>query len=770
MKRERLIPLVLIGALLAVSACSSDGSSSEPTTTTTRSTTATPTTSPGGATTTTPAPGRPQGFASRLEFFGDCPALLSYMQTEATARVTAWGLVGGPVYYGEDRVMVEDMAEADTATAVPDAGAPGGGEFSGTNTQEVGVDEGDIVETDGRYVYVANTDGLRIVSVAAAEVVAEPGLPQGSHQLLLDGQRLLVVTSSWSGSPDTIVSLYDVADPTSPGLLRRSHLEGNVIATRSIDGVARLVISTSFDQRLPFVQPNQFGLDEESALARNREIIASSSVEDWLPRWFDEAGDGSFGPMQPTVSCEDVAAPGEFAGLGLTWIGSIDVQAEGTPVGSAGIVSTGDTVYASTDNLYIATQNWDWRWGGPVPMPVDAGVAVETDPALTAAPDPEPDATTEAPSTEPVETAPDTTTPGSTTPDTTVDTTIPDTTIPESTTPESTTPATSEPTTTDVPSTTVAPDDEDGAPPTLIHQFRLDDGTDATYVASGAVQGRLLNQFAMSEYNGDLRVATTTDNWGDFGDQSESTVYVMRPNGTDLQVISSISGLGKGEQIYSVRFIDDVGYVVTFRQIDPLYVLDLSDPANPVLDGELKIPGYSAYLHPVGDGLLLGVGQDATDEGRTTGTQLSLFDVSDPTNPQRISTLPIGGQSEVEWDHKAFLFWEPDGTIVLPVSPGWGNCGAGVDCLAESISGAGGGAVVAELNGRELVARGTISHGDPNTQGCWNPLQRSIAIGDELVTVGLDQMKFSDRQSLAARDSVSWGDPEQYGCSWYWEG
>ena len=766
MKRERLIPLVLAGVLLAVSACSSDGSTTEPTDTT-RSTTATPTTSPGGATTTTPASGRPQSFASRLEFFGDCPALLSYMQTEAAARVTAWGLGGGPVFYGEDRVMVEEMAEADTATAAPDAGAPGGGEFSGTNTQEVGVDEGDIVETDGRFVYVANSDGLRIVSVTGAEVVAEPELPQGAHQLLLDGQRLLVVTSSWSGSPDTIVSLYDVADPTNPGLLRRSHLEGSVVATRSIDGVARLVISSTFDQRLPFVQPNQFGLDEESALARNQEIIAGSNVEDWLPRWFDEAGDGSFGPMQPAVPCENVAAPGEFAGLGLTWIGSIDVQAEGTPVGSAGIVSTGDTVYASTDNLYIATQNWDWQWGGPVPLPVpveegaavEEGVEVEATPEPIVPPDSAPEPTVTAP---PETTVPDTTVPDTTVPETTVsETTVSETTVSETTLPPETT-------TTEAPTTTV-PDDDSGAPPTLIHQFRLDDGTAATYVASGEVQGRLLNQFAMSEYNGDLRVATTTDNWGNFGDQSESTVYVMRPNGTDLEVISSISGLGKGEQIYSVRFIDDVGYVVTFRQIDPLYVIDLSDPANPVLDGELKIPGYSAYLHPVGDGLLLGVGQDATDEGRTTGTQLSLFDVSDPADPQRISTLPIGGQSEVEWDHKAFLFWEPDGTIVLPVSPGWGNCGPGVDCLADGITGSGGGAVVAELNGRDLVARGTISHGDPDKQGCWNPLQRSIAIGDELVTVGLDQMKFSDRQTLAARDSVSWGDPEQYGCYWYWE-
>ena len=701
MMRERLIPLALATAALLVTASCTNDESAQPST----SADSTVTTTPGDVTTTDPpgttpdstvaGPG-PQGFASaNLEFFGDCAALLSYMQTEASERVTAWGLGGGGFYYGDGRVVAEgDMATTDDAAeAAPDiGGAPGaveGQDYSGTNTQEVGVDEGDIVETDGDYVYVANTDGLRVVAVADAEVVAEPELPQGSHQLLLDDARLVVVSSSWSGSADTIVSLFDVTDPTNPALLRRSHLEGAVVATRSSDGIARLVITTSFDQRLPFVQPDQFGLDEDSALERNKEIIAESTVEDWLPRWFDEDAEGSFGPMSQVLPCETVAAPPDFAGLGLTWIGSIDLDGDGTPIGSAGIVSTGDIVYASPSNLYVATQNWDWRWGGPVPLAVEEG-------------------------------APET-----------------------------------------------APQEDPGPPPTLIHQFRLDDGTGATYVASGQVEGRLLNQFAMSEYNGDLRVATTTDDWGGFGEQSESTVYVLRPEGEELRQISSVGGLGTDEQIYAVRFIENLAYVVTFRQIDPLYVIDLTDPANPVAAGELKIPGYSAYLHPVGDGLLLGVGQDATDEGRTTGTQLSLFDVSDPTNPLRISTLPIGGYSEVEWDHKAFLYWPADGTIVLPVSPGWSDCGSEEDCAAKSLVGAGGGAVVAELDGRELVARGVISHSSPNSSGCWNPLQRSIAIGDELVTVGLDQMKFSDRQSLEPRDSVSWGDPEQYGCYWY---
>jgi hypothetical protein len=706
MKRERLIPLALAtGALLTVSACTTDGpptssSGSSPPDDPPRTTTATPTTLPSNGPTTTGldgGPAQPQSFgSSRLSFFGDCPALLVYMQAGAIDRVTPWGLGGQGFYYGDDVAIAEEVAQ-DGAGDFDRAGVPvatdsGAGNFSGTNTQEVGVDEGDIVETDGEHVYVANQDGVRIVSVEDATVVATPELPNGTHQLLLDGDRLLVVTSSWSGSADTVVSLFDVSDPAEPELLRRSHLEGFIVATRSVDGVARLVVSSSFDQRLPFVQPNQFGLDEESALERNKQIIEESSVQDWLPRWFDETGDGGFGEMQPILPCEDVAAPSDFSGLGLTWIASIDLQGAGTPSGSAGIVSTGDTVYASTDNLYIATQNWDWQFGGPI--------VVNDDDSAQPVPDP-------------------------------------------------------------------------GAPPTLIHQFDLGYGTDATYVASGQVEGRLLNQFAMSEHNGDLRVATTTEDWGGFGQQSESTVYVLRPNGNELEQISSISGLGRDEQIFAVRFFGDVGYVVTFRQIDPLYVLDLSDPENPVLDGELKIPGYSAYLHPMGDGLLLGVGQDATEDGRTLGTQLSLFDVSDPANPERISTLPIGGQSEVEWDHKAFLYWQPDGTIVLPVSPGWNDCGVAEDCLAKGILGSGGGVVVAELNGRELAARGTISHSSGNREvdyGCWNPLQRSIAIDDELVTIGLDQLQFSDRLTLEPRASVAWGDAEQYGCYWYWEG
>ena len=154
------------------------------------------------------------------------------------------------------------------------------------------------------------------IDVADVDVVATLDVPDGTHQLLLDGDRLLVVTQPWTGVEDTIISVFDVTDPSDPSLLRRSHLEGRVVATRAIGGVARLVLTSSLATRLPFVYPEQFGLDEERALAENRRIIQESAIDEWLPRWFDEGDDGSFGEMSASLDCSTVAAPRDFAGLG----------------------------------------------------------------------------------------------------------------------------------------------------------------------------------------------------------------------------------------------------------------------------------------------------------------------------------------------------------------------------------------------------------------------------------------------------------------------
>jgi hypothetical protein len=206
-----------------------------------------------------------------------------------------------------------------------------------------------------------------------------------------------------------------------------------------------------------------------------------------------------------------------------------------------------------------------------------------------------------------------------------------------------------------------------GAPgdTTSIHRFDASTPRRTTYAASGAVAGELLNQFSLSEAGDVLRVATTA------GDRSESRVITLTQRGGALAELGRVGGLGRGERIYAVRFIGDVGYVVTFRQVDPLYTVDLSDPAHPAVRGELKISGYSAYLHPIGDGLLLGVGQDATASGLRRGVQLSLFDVADPAHPARLAVRALGGDSsstDVEFDHHAFLWWPQGSLAVLPVS------------------------------------------------------------------------------------------------------
>ena len=201
---------------------------------------------------------------------------------------------------------------------------------------------------------------------------------------------------------------------------------------------------------------------------------------------------------------------------------------------------------------------------------------------------------------------------------------------------------------------------------TSIHRFDLAGAQRTDYRASGQVPGELLNQFALSEYNGVLRAATTEG----FSEGSQSHVTSLQTRSGRLEKIGQVSGLGRGERIYAVRFIADRGYVVTFRQVDPLYTLDLADPAKPRVTGELKILGYSAYLHPVGDHELLGIGQDADAQGVREGTQLSLFDVADPANPRLLHKVKLGlaTSSEAEYDHHAFLWWEPQRLAVVPVS------------------------------------------------------------------------------------------------------
>jgi uncharacterized secreted protein with C-terminal beta-propeller domain len=204
---------------------------------------------------------------------------------------------------------------------------------------------------------------------------------------------------------------------------------------------------------------------------------------------------------------------------------------------------------------------------------------------------------------------------------------------------------------------------------TTLHKFVTAQSGVSSYLGSGEVPGTLLNQYAMSEYHGVLRVASTVSErrgWANPRPVTEGMVTTLQEQDGTLRQLGQVGGLGRedNESIHAVRFIEERGYVVTFRQTDPLYVLDLRDPAALKVVGELKIPGYSGYLHPIGENLLLGVGQSGQRE-----VQFSLFDIGDPAAPRRIDTETYGsGAAAAEFDPRAFLYWPQRDLVVAPMT------------------------------------------------------------------------------------------------------
>ncbi|WP_053225960.1 beta-propeller domain-containing protein [Solirubrobacter soli] len=252
---------------------------------------------------------------------------------------------------------------------------------------------------------------------------------------------------------------------------------------------------------------------------------------------------------------------------------------------------------------------------------------------------------------------------------------------------------------------------------TEIHRFDVSDPSKTVYKASGSVPGFILNNYALSEYNGDLRVATIEDPpWQTAGPtaQSSSRVTVLRQDGNKLNQIGAVGGLGAGERIFGVRFMGERGYVVTFRQIDPLYTLDLSNPAAPRVAGELKIPGYSSYLYPIGSDRLLGIGRDGQS------AKVSLFDVSNLAAPTEVTKLLFANSyTSVENEPHAFLYWAPKKLAMLPLTsyqpPFVGAVGVHVEANA-------------------LAEAGRITHHVPARPED-APVERSLVIGDKLYSL-----------------------------------
>lgn len=628
-----------------------------------------------------------------LQSFDACDDFLDYVKGYAVDLVGPWGFeygYWGPFFGGD--VMMEmgavddavDLASPTATTAAMEQGV----DYSGTNVQELGVDEPDIIKTDGHRIVVTSGNVLYLVDVDGAEprLAGEVALETGwASDLFLLDDRVLVMgygdsyatpmvdpgfgaaeVDAWYPTPISTITEIDISNIDDPQIERTLYLDGSKVSARMIGSSVRVVVS-SMPTGLEFMYPETSGLRaERESAAYNRNVVMDSTIENWVPYYVLEDGTGRVVREGSLLDCSRAHHPEEFSGLNMINVLTIDLDDNLSIKDAVGVLASGDIVYSSQDAMYIASsawQNWD--------------LLAETG-------------------------------------------------------------------------------DEDAINEytTDIHKFDVSDPTTTTYVASGRVDGFMLSQWSMSEYEGNLRVASTSspDWWWGADQRSESFVTILEQQGGELAEVGKVGGLGKGERIYSVRFIDDVGYVVTFRQTDPLYTIDLSDPTDPTVVGELKILGYSAYLHPVGNGLLLGIGQDATEQGRTLGTQVSLFDVSDLANPKRIHNFTLDdGYSSVEYDHRAFLHWPETGLTVIPVQVWSWDEETGTD---SGFSGAI--ALKATRDGIEEVGR--ISHAlDKEGEEYWwaSPIERSLVIGDSLYTYSSDGILESDLHTVEAGTFVS---------------
>ena len=654
-----------------------------------------------------------------LTSFDECDALMEYIRSEALERVGPYGLdddFEGPfIARGQELAFEEadaapsaafaDVAPGPSAESAQSSAPAQGVDFSGTNVQVEGVDEADIVKTDGLRIIGIGSGRSGDSEIWIADITRSTPRLQGRlalqdgyyQELYLVGDRVFAIGTSTVGidppggggvfgdEPDSgtdnqadneaasetealpsadiatsiaprsydnavVVTEVDISDPGSPQVVRHLRVEGRYISSRAANGYARVVISSP-PERLGFVQPSYGSESSEASAERfNRLLVQESTLDQWLPNYNLHAANGESINKGQLLDCDRVYAPSVFSGFNQVSVLSFATGENLRLRDAVSTMASGETVYASIGNLYVSRVEYDYE-----------------------------------------------------------------------------------------------ADDRWGAPKTVIHKFSLGSSGSADYEASGSAIGLPINQYAFHEYQGRLFVATTSGNW----ENTESFVTVLEDDGSGaLTQVGQVGNLGRNEDIYAVRYIADKAYVVTFRQTDPLYVIDLSDPTDPTTEGELKITGYSAYLHPVGENLLLGVGREATTTGRVTGAKVSLFDVSDPADPRTLDTLVLeGGSSEVEWDARAFLWWAPEELAVVPISD-WENNFTGAIALIVDTDSAD-----PKITMRTRISHDINQESDEDSWGYdWDKqITRSMIINDDLWTLSRSYLQANDLETLDRR-------------------
>lgn len=652
------------------------------------------------------------------------------------------------------------------AAAMESAAAPAA-DFSSTNVQVQGVDEGDIVKTDGTYLYQVN--GQRIViaqAYPASEMKLVATLPFADRsfrpqELYIDDNRLIVIGMSYSpngyavpeggpavdvapgvmekrliapypsGMQTTKAIVYDTTDKSAVKQVREVELQGSYLTSRKIGSSLYLLA-------------NQYV---------NVYAVLNEKAETPAPMVKDSAAGGDF----QSIGYDQVRYFPQPARPNYLLVAGIDLGQPDSKAQVNAYLGAGDNVYASTDNLYVTLTQYPVY--DVVPMP-----AISVLPAPASAPSSAPgSAPASAPAAATEQASGSTASSGS----------------------GSGSSGSGSAATQVTPA--APPADQPTAPPpkqeeasSTVYKFRLDDGRTA-YAGSGSVPGTVLNQFSMDEYDGYFRIATTSGN-GWSGQTERNNVYVLDEA---LHVTGKIEGIAPGEKIYSVRFMGKRGYMVTFKKVDPLFAIDLSDPRQPAILGQLKIPGYSDYLHPFDETHLIGFGKDAIEvanewakpaPGSTTpattayyqGMKLALFDVTDVAKPVQLYQELIGDRgtdSEVLHNHKALLFDRAKGLLAFPVTlmklpanqkqqpggfPAYGQFasqGAYVYDLSLEhgfrLEG-----TITHMSADDIAKAGTYGY-DMNRY-----VQRILYIGDTLYTLSNGEIRANDMATLAQTGSI----------------
>lgn len=642
--------------------------------------------------TVAPASGEMKKFSSADEIrqYIDTNTKLA-AEAEGETYATNSGVVALNVDAAAPRAAAESSAKS-VAAALPSAGL-GTADYSQTNVQVAGVDEPDFVKSDGKYIYVLSGDTLTIVDAypaASAAIISKTSLDDTPRDIFILGDRLvLFMTGSGSYEEGPVYASQMKAMP-----YYRHYSNG-----------ARVIFYDISDRKDPRVIKD-YTIDGDYTDAR---MIGSSVylvTREQVYTYQDE---------KITVPCVRersacVVTPDVYyfdnpeRQYAFTTVSSYDMNSGNEKDAKTYLVGSGNILYVSPDAMYISYQKWHnvWRRGGIEPLPaVQSGAVASAGSA-----------------------------PGVSTSvlwedfnrmsETEKQNLIADMKAQEQ--------------------EKITRKEFDQST-TVIHKIAIDNGA-ITYVARGEVPGYLESQFGMDEYNKNLRVATTSDVYTTRGSYEYNNVFVLDPG---MKTIGELTHIAEQEKIYSTRFIGDRLYMVTFKRVDPFFVIDLSIPGKPKVLGKLKIPGYSDYLHPYDSTHIIGLGKETgTNEWggvSTQGLKLALFDVSDVEHPTQVGKVEIGdagSDSAALSDHKAFLFSKEKNLLVIPAMVVKHDAGVSDKYMGQQVWY---GAYVFGVDPRAgFVLRGTVKHGNASQDYYWygssmNDVKRSLYIGDVLYTL-----------------------------------